>query len=239
MKQFLLEKMNSLSKEVLVEFNSSITNNLPVAIEDSPYHQNIWGNDEGGFWYLDKKSGYFFEDNGIFHTIDTERNKSFYDLISKLYEANETEKVIRISKPLEFDELILENESHPFGLKNGQTLYYNKFVTPMGGYGNPFVLDRLIGKHPFSSEMIPLSIEGLNQWNWTIKKIKELGFNSDFISPDGNNILRDDTGFFFFVPKSSTALDDDRGDFSKLLEKGDSSRFGSSMLEYIKHLWNT
>jgi hypothetical protein len=238
MKQFLLEKMNTLSKEILVEFNLSITSALPVAIEDSPLHQNIWGIEEEGFWYINKTFGYFFEKNGVFHTLDTERNKIFHDLILGLYEANEIEKVTRISKPLEFEELVLESDTNPFGIKKGQTLYYNKFVTPTGCYGNPFSLDRLIGKHPFSPEILSISMEGFNQWGWIVKKIKELGFNSDFMSTEGNNILRDEAGFFFFVPNSSSAVDNDN-DFDGLLKKGDSSRFDSSMLEYIKKIWTT
>jgi hypothetical protein len=149
MKQFLLDKLNSLTEEVLIEFNKSLTKNLPA----DPSMRAIWGDDENGFWYLDQTSAWFFEDYGIYHVIDTERNRQFSE---GLKQVNEDPEITIIPTHLEFEELSLDNECHPFNLSKGATLYYNKFVNPRKNYGNSLLLDSMlgnsIGKNPEVTE---------------------------------------------------------------------------------------
>jgi hypothetical protein len=46
MKQFLLEKINMFTTDVLNKFTLSVTNNLPIDTQSLM----MWGREETGFW---------------------------------------------------------------------------------------------------------------------------------------------------------------------------------------------
>jgi len=220
MKQFLLEKINMFTTDVLNKFTLSVTNNLPIDTQSLM----MWGREETGFWYLDKQSAYFFENDGTFHIIDTERNETFYNSLVTLYEENEKLNIIRMSKPLEFDTLSLENDAHAFGLPNGQVLYYNKFVTPTGEYGMTWELIKLTGNSV--NEASYTATDQITAFMGLCKKLN-VGF---YYLEDANPVLLDNDGYFLFMPSPNTDIDIDN-----LLSKAYSEITDPSFIEYGKH----
>jgi hypothetical protein len=230
MKQFLLDKLNSLSQEVLLEFNNSITNNLP----SNSRLTKIWGTEENGFWFIDEYSAWYFEDHGIHHSIDTYRNSEFSTFVKMVNDSNEYNIV---PTHLEFEELKLENLSHPF-IFNGTTLYYNKFVNPRNNYGTTlqldFMLGTLVGKNDEITEKFfnffekSSSLE--NQYSERIKKIQaDIHKSSDYIDEyqNGFTVLRDQEGYFF--SKVGWATGTERL-YNKYLND-------SSLKERMKYIW--
>jgi len=221
MKQFLLEKINTFTVDTLTAFNSLITNNLPSESQSF----KVWGSNENGFWYLEKAAAYFFENDGTFHIIDNRRNQDFYNSIVTLYTENEKLNIIRMSKPLEFDTLSLENDDHAFGLPKGQVLYYTKFSTPTGEYGMPWELIKLKG-NPVTDVLYTLA----NQTSELLGVCKRLNIGFYYFD-DTNPILLDDDGYFLFIPSPN----EDSIDLDVLMNKMDITELDHSFVEYGKH----
>jgi len=237
MKQFLLDKLNNFTQETIVEFGYSITNNLPSSlsiINNTSGITTVWGELENGFWYLDNDSAWFFENNGIVHSIDTKKDRNFYDLIREINE--DVENNVGISTYMEFEELTLENNSHP-SLSNGQKLYYNKFVTPTESYGNTLLLDMMLGKIPRNDPRINEQYYKLAQDS--IPLIKKYPGISILDNPV---LLRNDQGYFFLdvTPEDKEITIEE---FCQQLVNKTESKLGSTFLdqsaiEYLRHLWN-
>lgn len=233
MKQFLLDKLNSLTEEVLIEFNKSLTNNLPTT---NPLAQAIWGDNENGFWYLDQASAWFFEDYGIYHVIDTERNFQFCEFTKKF---NQNSEITTIPINLEFEELVLDNDCHPFNLSKGTPLYYNKFVNPRKNYGNPIVLDTMLGNIiGENNEMTEQFFEWLTQYSLFYDKYREeieiLNSSSGYLNRGDNDVFRDKDGYFLFrwglggIPDST---------LSPAYINPKSIKFNQSTIERIIYIW--
>jgi hypothetical protein len=230
MKQFLLDKLNSLSQEVLLEFNNSITNNLPSNLG----LKRIWGFEDSGFWFLDEHSAWFFEDYGIHHSIDIYRNKEF-SLAMKLLD---TEEKNFIPTHLEFEELKLENSSHP-NISNGAPLYYNKFVNPRNTYGNTLLLDSILGTSVGKDADITEKFFNFyektelfeKKYSDHINQLQEYIHNNlDYLNyeyQNGFTVLRDQEGYFF--SKVGWATGTERL-YNKYLND-------SSLKERMKYIW--
>lgn len=230
MKQFLLDKLNNFNQESLSEFSNRITKTLPAAGNPSM----MWGEEETGVWYLDSDTARFYEDGGIIHIIDSRRNKEWNDTIKQVFDklADENNTEIRITVPLEFEEVILENDSHPHGLVNGQVMYYNKLQTPTGEYGIPQTLDILLKNTPSANPKIREDIyKMMSQGKYIFSLMSSNTSNDLNLEEDNDLVLRGDTGYFWFIINSNLELGppgNDRGSHEGF--------FDSSDREYIKYV---
>jgi hypothetical protein len=218
MKQFLLDKINTIDLEVLLEFNKSLTNNLPT----NPKALSIWGSTDDGFWYLNGDSARFYENSGILHIIDTVTNSAVHKFAKLKYEDTRFDGTIRMFTPLEFEELFLENEFHPMGLLKGQSIYYNKFVSPTGSWGNTHLLDFMLVQSPNTDANVKdqygklLSHIGLCEKILQEEKYANLINEFTDAEPSANthwSMMRDADGYFFITQNPYRAA------YNNILEK--------------------
>lgn len=148
MKNFLFEKLNNFTQDEESRFHFDLTRKLPATHEEADQrgfldkNPVIWGYENDGFWTMSHTEVRFYENNGTIHIIGTKYDESYvanYRLLSSKLEN------IRSLNLDETDRFSITNETH-IGLKQGDVVYYAKFLSPNGELGWPIATNYRTGK---------------------------------------------------------------------------------------------
>ena len=142
MKQFLIDKLASYSREMADDFHFKITNHMPT-FKTWPKKSTIWDSTDDGLWaivpiYNDNAitelEAYFYHNNGDIFSLSSQYDKSYFDMYQRLYVACVSQKpqTLRVMRPIEFETVSVNVES----LNSTLELNYIKFESPAGETGS-------------------------------------------------------------------------------------------------------
>lgn len=172
MKQFLLSKFLQFDQSAVDDFQTSIANmmplfNKPSLASVSKYPTTIWGFKDNGFWNMTTHEAIFFESDGTIHLLSFTKDYQYYSICRDLYYASVfSDSICRLSKPLDFSE-----ESWPG--KRDKKIYYSKFRTTGGNYGETVFLRYILNKDP--NLMAKWITTYINEMTWLLSALLTYG----------------------------------------------------------------
>jgi hypothetical protein len=196
MKQFLLAQFNNYNQATVDKFQAKMVDPLPTFNAPNAWEPdtNVWGHEPEGFWYTNRNQTYFFENNGTVHTLGTVYKPDYYEMYKILYQENKKNPTCNVIIPLEISVETLTAVDHPCGIPTGSDIYYMKFETPNGEYGQNVMakldlnFDGKLYLQNYINQLIDVFFV-FRRINLAV--VPKVDLNNFFVGPSGN--------FFMFV----------------------------------------
>ena len=209
---FLFTKYQQYSQRAVDAFYADITNNLSTVGKTSSGNPEIaiWGREDGGFWNVSSIEAQYFENNGTFHIVGIERDQNYYNIFNDIYQASlaDVNSPCQFAKPVSHTQLTVDSVdgAHPGGLKNGDTVSYMTFQSPVEGYGNHYYQDFLVERNTDWDSFF-LSVYG-PILTWLFKTLKQLNHPAPKDLPERFLMQSGNTYFFTKLEPLTRPLND-------------------------------
>jgi len=202
MKQFLLDKFNSLTKDTLIAFTNAVTKSMPV-FKSGFTGLPIWGYTDTGFWTVHPINTCpelrFYGNDGSVHLLGMRHDQTYFDLYQRIY--NDFQNTgYRCLTPVSIEEVsIVPHTDLYFNLDNQsqvRTLYYTQFTSPTGGIITPALF---FGEGFENTTTLPVLTELVDQSCKLLSTFKEVSIPFPRLSLSYEYMGIDNQGLFHTI----------------------------------------